>query len=27
VESGDCLDTWRWNAGGWHSESGGYWGG
>ena len=27
VESGNCLDTWRWHAGGWHSESGGYWGG
>jgi len=26
VESGDYLDTWRWNDGGWHTDSGGRWG-
>ena len=25
VESGDYLDTWRWNDGGWYSDRGGYW--
>ena len=27
VESGDCLDTYRWRTGGWRTDSGGHWGG